>query len=291
MVEIDSILTGHAAPIYGASWDGHFLYTSAGDRYVTRWDLSTGTQDASFTVKLDSTAFVIKNNASTCFIGCSDGTLLAVDTTEKKLIWQTNQFGNSWFSLELNSTENWLMGGDDEGNLLVVDASSGKQIIHLPLAAGKIRNMRLFDKRLFVCTQLIGVLVFDVETWNETNAWEPNENGVIGIEYDANSKHFITIGKDAHIAISDLQLNVLKRIPAHYQNIYQLIRLSDYWVTCSMDKTIKLWNNDFSSVLQKMDVKSGAHNRSVNNLVCINDKTFVSVGDDKKIIVWKQKQE
>lgn len=289
MFEIQAILTGHAAPIYGISWDGQFLYSSAGDKYVTRWNLATNTQDTSFTVKLDSTAFVIKVVGSNCFIGCSDGTILAVDTVQKSIKWQINQFGNSIFSFEHVETKNWLLVGDEEGNLMALNTENGERIIHLPLAAGKIRCIQLINENLFVCTQLIGVLVFSIETWNEVAAWEPNEKGTIGIKLDQKNQCYITIGKDAHIAISDFQYNLLKRIPAHYQNIYQLVQVDDVWITCSMDKTLKVWNSDFSKVVQKMDVKTGSHNRSVNNLVTLDNERFASVGDDKKIIIWKLK--
>ncbi len=288
MVHVKSILTGHSAPIYGVSWDGEFLYTSAGDKYVTRWDLDTENQDSSFTVKLDSTAFVINAALNHCYIGCSDGTLLAVDTKMKKIAWQINHFGNSWFSIEIIEESNWLIAGDEEGNILVVDLETGQRIIHLPLAAGKIRSIRYINNSLFVCTQLIGVLQFSIDTWNEISAWEPNEKGTMNIQFDSKNNHYITTGKDAHIVVSDSNFNCIKRIPAHYQNIYQVIPFENEWITCSMDKTIKIWDSDFTKVTQKLDVKAGAHNRSVNNLALINSRMFASVSDDKKIIIWER---
>lgn len=282
------VLNGHAGPIYSASWDGHFLYTSSGDKYVTRWDLVSGLQDSSFTVKLEHAAYVLKAGNQFCFIGCTDGTLLGINTETKKIVWEHNFFANAWFSLLIDPDRNWLLAGDSEGNLLVLELETGKRILHLPLAAGKIRALAIADNTCFVSTQLIGILVFSCENWNELASWEPNELGSNVLFTDLQKNEIITGGRDAHIVISNTRYEIVKRIPAHYQTIYGLIRIGDQFVTASLDKTIKVWNSDFSKVEQRIELKQGGHNRSVNGIVFIDTHTFVSYGDDKKIIIWKK---
>lgn len=282
------VLNGHAGPIYAASWDGNFLYSSSGDKYVTRWDLTKGLQDSSFTVKLEHAAYALKAGNQFCFIGCTDGTLLGVDTTTKSVAWEHNFFGNAWFSLTIDSDNGWLIAGDSEGNLVVLELNTGKRILHLPLAAGKIRALSIAEDKCYVSTQLIGVLVFSCENWNELASWEPNELGSNVLFPNLPQNEVITGGRDAHIVISNANYEIIKRIPAHYQTIYGLIRIGNQFVSCSMDKTIKVWNSDFSKVEQRMEFKEGGHNRSVNGLVFIDDQTFVSYGDDKKIIIWKK---
>lgn len=279
-------LNGHAGPVYAASFDGKFLYSSSGDKYVARWDLNSGTQDSSFTVRLEHAAYALVAGASHCFIGCTDGTLLAVNTESKSLSWEHNFFGNAWFSLAIDVAHGWLIAGDSEGNLLVLELDSGKRILHLPLAAGKIRAITLSENSCYVSTQLIGILVFSTETWNELASWEPNELGSNVLLADPQNKRMITGGRDAHLVISNQNLEVLQRIPAHYQTVYGLIRIGNRFVTASMDKTIKVWSSDFSRVEQRLEFKDGGHNRSVNGLVRIDDQRFVSYGDDKKIILW-----
>lgn len=282
------VLNGHSGPVYAASWDGNFLYSSSGDKYVTRWNLTTNLQDSSFTVKLEHAAYTIEAKNSFCFIGCTDGTLLGIDTQTKTVLWEHNFFGNAWFSLLVDLDKNWLIGGDSEGNLLVLDLESGKRVLHLPLAAGKIRTIVRKDNLCFVSTQLIGILVFSCDTWNEIASWEPNELGSNTVFVDHVSGRIITAGRDAHIAISSLDYQLIKRIPAHYQTIYKLIALGDEFVTASLDKTIKVWNPDFSKVEQRIEFKHGGHNRSVNGVVFIDESSFASYGDDKKLIIWQK---
>lgn len=282
------VLNGHAGPIYAASWDGNFLYSSSGDKYVTRWDLAKGLQDSSFTVKLEHAAYALKAGNQFCFIGCTDGTLLGIDSETKKIAWEHNIFGNAWFSLTIDPDRGWLVAGDSEGNLVILELQTGKRILHLPLAAGKIRALSIANDTCYVSTQLIGVLVFSCENWNELASWEPNELGSNVLFANLRQNELITGGRDAHIVISNTDYEIIRRIPAHYQTIYGLIRVGDQFVTASMDKTIKVWNSDFSKVEQRIEFKEGGHNRSVNGLVFIDDQTFVSYGDDKKIVVWKK---
>lgn len=288
MFRSKAVLNGHAGPIYAASWDGRFLYSSSGDKYVTRWDLASSLQDSSFTVRLEHAAYVIEAKQDCCFIGCTDGTLLAIHTQQKQILWEHNFFGNAWFSLSVDPDQNWLLAGDSEGNLLVLDLESGKRILHLPLAAGKIRAIVRRGERCFVSTQLIGILVFSCDTWNETASWEPNELGSNALCFDEMTGRIITAGRDAHIVISTPNFQVVNRIPAHYQTIYKLIPIGNQFITASLDKTIKIWNREFSEVEQRIELKHGGHNRSVNGVVKINEQTFVSYGDDKKLIVWQK---
>ncbi|AEA45628.1 WD40 repeat domain-containing protein [Fluviicola taffensis] len=288
MFQAKIVLNGHAGPIYAASWDGTYLYSSSGDKYVTRWNIVSGLQDTSFTVKLEHAAYTLAVNSKVCCIGSTDGTLIAVDTESKRVLWEHNFFGNAWFSLLINEEKNWLIAGDSEGNLMVLDVDSGNRILHLPLAAGKIRSLSISNNYCFVCTQLIGILVFSIETWNEIASWEPNELGSNVILPELSQNRIITAGRDAHLVISDLNYQVIQKTPLHHQTIYGLIRIGNQFITSSMDKTIKVWKSNFKEIDQKMEFKNGGHNRSVNGLVFIDEQTFASYGDDKKIIVWKK---
>ncbi|NDE11194.1 MAG: hypothetical protein EBZ95_11615 [Chitinophagia bacterium] len=38
-------ISGHSAAVYSIAFDGIYIYSASGDRYVTRWNLQTGIQD------------------------------------------------------------------------------------------------------------------------------------------------------------------------------------------------------------------------------------------------------
>lgn len=94
-------------------------------------------------------------------------------------------------------------------------------------------------------------------------------------------------GSDGHIALFDCSnYKILKSIPAHYQTVYDLINVGNMLVSCSLDKSLKIWYSDELTVQQKLTIKEGGHNKSVNKIAQINNQSFVSVGDDKRLIIW-----
>lgn len=277
---------GHGAPIYAAVCNETHVFTSSGDRYVARWVLETGVQDG-FTIQLDSPAYTLACQDETLFIGSTNGTLTAIDTQKKKILWESNLFGNAWMSTTVSPENGYLLAGDSEGNLLVVHANSGKKIIHFPFACGKIRQIHIMNQRILLATQTQGIIVLDWNTFNELGRFQPHTDAVNVLTSD--HKYCFSGGKDGHLAISVPETQeVLKQIPIHYQAIYGLIRVADTWVSCSMDKTIKIWDHHWK-IMQRLEGKPEGHKRSVNGLVKLSGNRFLSFSDDKTWMLWEQK--
>jgi len=64
-----------------------------------------------------------------------------------------------------------------------------------------------------------------------------------------------------------------------------------YFVTCSMDKSIKVWDADSFQLLKVIDKSRHAgHGTSVNKLYWSNfNNLLVSASDDRTISVWQLK--
>jgi WD40 repeat protein len=96
--------------------------------------------------------------------------------------------------------------------------------------------------------------------------------------------------RDAHLRIWDTTIwKTIDSVPAHNYAIYSICYSADRKVffTASRDKSIKVWNADNFSFLQKADkLNSDGHQHSVNKIISF-DKWLISCGDDKKIIGWK----
>ena len=63
---------------------------------------------------------------------------------------------------------------------------------------------------------------------------------------------------------------------------------NDLFLSASRDKSIKIWVGFYDEVIQKIDAKDKGHKFSVNTLIDLNEKEFLSGGDDKKIICFKR---
>ena len=105
----------------------------------------------------------------------------------------------------------------------------------------------------------------------------------------------ISGGKDALLKVWDWRNErELNSIVAHTFSIYDLICLDGgrVLVSASRDKHVKIWalNESNVEIKQRLDLKSGGHKHSVNALSMINENSFASCSDDKKVIVWGLKK-
>src|SRR6218665_1223843 len=267
-----TVIRGHSGPIYALSVDNQFVYSTSSDRFVTRWNLLNGEQD-SFTVKLDSPAYIIHLHNGMLFLGSTNGTVRAINTETKSLVWENNRFGKAIFALCWSETLDLLLVGDLEGNLFGIDIN-GKSTWYFPLNSGKIRLIKEFGNHFYVGSQDGKLRCFQLPSLNELWCTQAHEGSVYGLlKLDSG---LASSGFDGKVSLINDQGAVRKKMPLHYQSIYGLERFEDGYATCSKDKTIKIWDANWNC-LKKIEAP-GAHTKSVNALVAIDSK-IVSASD------------
>lgn len=280
------LIRGHSAPVYACTYLNGLLYSTAGDRFVVAWNSKTGQQEP-FTLKLETPAYCLSNipEKNRLLIGCANGNFIVVDTVSRKLIREHNFFGHALFSSVYYPEQDWVIAGDAEGNLLLMD-DNGKLLASFPLNCGKIRQLVIANNELFAACQDGTWRSFELPLMNETRRVEAHEKGVNTLLPETGGNTLVSGGKDGHIRIWDLLTNQqIHAFPAHYQTIYSLTALPNGYVSVSMDKTIKIWNHDWQ-VTQRIDHKNNGHTRSVNGSVLMDENRFVTFSDDRTIAIW-----
>ncbi|MDH4472247.1 MAG: hypothetical protein QE487_06545 [Fluviicola sp.] len=286
------VISGHSAPIYACTVFNEFIYSTAGDRFVTRWNTADGKQDA-FTVKLDAPAYTlgIVESERLLIIGCTNGTIIAIHTDSKQLVWEHNFLGKALFSAVDCPAEKWLVLGDAEGHLLVLDYT-GKLLTTFHLDCGKIRSIKHTKTGLFIGCQDGSWRQLELPTFNEIRKQQAHEGGVVSLSINEFTHTLLSGGKDAHLRLWDMLTGkLLQEWPAHYQTIYGIAQCGDEIITVSMDKTIKIWDSTEWKVTQRIEFKQGGHNRSVNGCLAIDQNRFLTFSDDKSILIFECKME
>lgn len=274
------ILRGHNGPIYAIASDGTFVYSSSSDKLIARWNTDSATIDA-FSVKLDSPAYSICCARNILFAGCTNGTIIAVDTSSKKLLWEVNYLGFPIFSLAWSEALNALLIGDSEGNLFAFSAS-GERLWHFPLSVGKIRALATADTCFYVGAQDGIVRCFDNLTLNEIWSQTAHSGSIYTIL--RTEEGLLTGGIDGHVAHLSYLGEQLNTLPIHYQSVYGLAIWGKYRVSCSKDKTIKIWDDNWKC-LKRIEDNEG-HKRSINAILVHNNQ-LISASDDKTLFVWE----
>lgn len=285
MIHSRLVLQGHQGPIYSVVADQSWIYSTAGDKFIARWNVSTGEQDT-FSIKLDKPAYCICLQEDLLVVGCTNGAVTCINLSSKTIVWETNIFGHAIFSFAFDKSNNNLYVGDGEGNFFALN-DLGQKVVSFHLACGKIRAILIANDVIYVGSQDGKVRVFDSENLNELAVVSCHKGSVNCLLYKEEKNMLYSGGSDGHIALFDCsKYKILKSIPAHYQTVYDLINVGNMLVSCSLDKSLKIWYSDELTVQQKLTIKEGGHNKSVNKIAQINNQSFVSVGDDKRLIIW-----
>lgn len=287
--------SGHGAGIYSLAFDGQFIYSASADHYVARWNLDTGEQDR-FAIKFDFPVYSIALLQENKFlaVGLSSGDLHLFDLINRVEVKFYKQHTKALFCLTENSKKQQFYSADADGNLAIWDSSTFELLLYLPLDAGKIRRIAVdaSGNHFALACQDGTIRIFETSFFNEIITFQGHEGGTTAIVFNPlNEDELFSGGKDAHICLWNWrEERLVKRIPAHNFVVYDLkIDSTNNWlISGSRDKTVKVWNLAELSIHQRLDFKEKGHRHSVNALQIINEATFYSASDDKRIICWKR---
>jgi WD40 repeat protein len=280
---------GHSGQIFSIAYNDDFIYSASADKFVTLWNVITGEQDK-LAIKFEKTpysiALISKNEK--LVVGLDNGDLHIFDLVYRKELKFYQQHKSAVFFALENKSKTHFYSCDNDGNLAVWNTNSLKLELFLPFNCGKIRRMTLNsdESKLFLACQDGFIRILETNFYNLIDEFYAHEGGVTALCLDPNNEIILlTGGKDAHLKVWNLTTKCcIKSIPAHNYVIYDILFLEyDKFVTISRDKSIKIWDNETLSVLQKIDSKSKGHKHSVNSIVKLNETSFVTASDDKTI--------
>ncbi len=285
-------ILGHAGAIYACKTIDDRVYTGSTDKHVARWLVDQGIQDE-FAIKFESSVYALELIGSHYLVaGLSSGDLHIFDLEAGKEVKHFTQHVKAIFSLKWNHHTNHLIVGDADGNLSIWNTTTFELLIYLPLDSGKIRDIAISEdgKEFAIACQDETIRIIESTYFNEIKKWNAHKNGANSVCYHPkHSNQLISAGKDAHLKLWDIEkVTLQKDVPAHNYAIYSIIILNqgNTIVTSSRDKTIKIWSSDLE-FQQRLDSREGGHKHSVNKVRKLDENRFVSVSDDKKVIIWR----
>ena len=97
-------ISGHAAGIYSLDFDGNYIYSASADKFVARWKIDEGVQDA-FSIRFENPAYSLCLFAekTKLAIGLGNGDLHFFDLTDRKELKFLVQHRKAIFALTENA--------------------------------------------------------------------------------------------------------------------------------------------------------------------------------------------
>ncbi len=285
-------LVGHEHPIYALaiSQKKHILFSGGGEGAVVEWSLKT----------MAPIKIMYKTKASIYCIHCPEslpllisgdraGQISIFNFEKQELVYQQKLSEQAIFGI--TAINDVLYFVSEDGYLRTFDLTEHTLLSEHYISPQGLRCITYNPntKYLYIGSKDNSIYTFSIDTKSIIKREEVHELPVFSIEYDTKNNQLISGSRDAQLRVDNFE--VANKIPAHYYaiNDIQLVPSKNIIVTASMDKSIKVWDDQTYALLAIADVaKNEGHTKSVNRLAYTDFENYlISCSDDRLILIWQ----
>ncbi len=287
-----SNLEGHEHPIYSLciSQKPHILFSGGGEGAVVEWSLKN-----MLPIKV-----MYKTNASIYTLNCPEalpllisgdraGQISIFDFIQQKLIFQKKLSEKPIFGLQ--SIDKILYFISEDGFLRAFDLVQHKVLEEIKISEEALRSIAYNSKEqlIYIGAKDNRIYTYSIVEKRILHSDEEHTLAVFSLAYDSERNQLLSGSRDAQIKV--WKNHLCENIPAHMYavNNLQVAPGMPYFISASMDKSIKVWDANTFELLAIGDAqRNGGHQKSVNTLAYTSYENYIiSAGDDRMIMVWQ----
>jgi len=286
-------LTGHKDCLYTlCRYDGKRFFSAGGEGMVVLWDL-TNPDMGQMIVKVPASIYALsyEPSKSLLVVGQNFSGIHLVDVESKKEIASRALTDKAIFDIQTTDKAIYVSTGG--GELFMLDWELN--MLHsTKLSAESARTIAVNEERseLAVGYSDHFIRIFNADNLALISEFKAHDNSVFTLQYHPGLPLLLSAGRDAKIKFWDLD-NAHKLVEEIVGHMYTINHIDfapsgEYFVTCSMDKSIKVWDANQFKLLKVIDkARHAGHATSVNKLLWMDyQEWLVSCSDDRTISVW-----
>lgn len=280
-------LEGHRDAVYALTIapDGSSYFSSGGDGMVVEW--KDGETDGELLVNVPNSVYSLAYSDGYLAIGHNYDGIHWVDVAAKKEIKNIHLGDAAIFDIKIKN--GLIYVGLGSGELVVIKIADFSIKFRKHFSTQRIRKIFFYEDKIFLASSDNHIKILN-EKFELIKNWEAHLNTVSGFVVYENK--LISVGRDARVKFwsMDDDFSLYHEIPAHLYaiNDISLSPNKKYFATCSIDKTIKVWDTKEMRLRKVIDKqRSAGHGTSINKLFWLNDKQIVSCSDDRTLSVWE----
>jgi len=272
-------LKGHKDSIYDFVVDKktRTIYSAGAEGYVVKWDIDN--PDNGHLVLQGGEAFYSMTKHEThLLLGSRNGEIFTVNLADNTLVSKQKKHNGGVFFIVGS-----ISGGEDG----VLCYTRDKEQYSLQVSNESLRCIIQSEGSYFIGASDHLIYEVNKETMRVTRTLRGHTNSVFALAFlDENT--LVSTGRDAMIRAWDLTIGKeVYSVAAHEYQAKSVSYNDNILISSSMDKTIKLWNDQLELVKVIDFARYQGHTNCINKVEWIDENMFVSCSDDRSLCLWK----
>lgn len=287
---------GHSAPIYTVAdaGDQHHFFSGSGDGMVVRWDADHPDWGERVAQLPNSVyAMLAIPETSWLVVGHNYEGIHLIDWQERKEVRSLKLGTGAIYDIQRVGSD--LLVADGQGCVHVIDYPgwSVRHVIRHSTDRARCLAVEPALGHLAVGYSDRHVRVYSLKDYSLLHDWQAHENSVFAVHYLPGTTILLTGSRDARIKSWDGAAGYapLLQVNAHLLAVNNFVSTPDgkHFVTCSQDKTIKLWKSSDLRLLKVIDkARHNGHQSSVNKALWMpKQDMLITASDDRSLAGWK----
>jgi WD repeat-containing protein 61 len=292
-------LAGHHDAVYALAGrpGADKVFSGSADGMVVAWNSAQPEADGELLARVENSVYALLELPARglLLLGHNFQGVQAIALQSKKLAFATALPPVAIFEMVYSESRQRLYCALGDGTLAVLRGDDFRLENLLRLSDKSLRCLALHEERgeLAVGSSDWKTYILDLDSLAIKTALIEATNSVFTLTYTPDGQYLLAAGRDAHLrrylATEDYPL--LDSVVAHMYAINHLAFSGDgrYLASCSLDKSIKLWDPASLALLRVLDrARAAGHGTSVNKLVWPGAQhRLVSCSDDRSLAVWE----
>ncbi|MCA6074151.1 WD40 repeat domain-containing protein [Fulvivirga sedimenti] len=288
-------MSGHTDCVYSLADcpEESSFFSAAGDGMVVKWNLNEP-DSGKLVARVPNSVYSIAYHESSelLCVGHNYEGVHFIDWQNQKEIGNIKCTEGAIFALR--PYKNMLLVGDSSGAVHMLDVEKRSVLASVKYSDKSARSIDVdpVNRQVAVGYSDHSIRILDLATLDLVSTITDHNNSVFSVRYNPDFQYLLSAGRDARIIIRENERDYVQveNIIGHMFAINNIEFSPDgkHFVTCSMDKSIKVWDSDRFKLLKVIDkARHAGHGTSVNKLLWMDyENTLISASDDRTISAW-----